>query len=195
MKKIYLLITLVTLGYAASAQLDVKLNALGLINKKVDIGAEIGTDKSSIELMAGLNFKPWGDGIEINGEKIEVPRFGFNTGARFNYYFNPNESLDGWFASPYVNYRNETLKMTDQMGEKVKHNRLTTGVVIGRKGMITDRLGYLVEMGGGYSLLYGYKNKMTKEKVELEESIPFLSSLVKVDLPFRVSLVYRIVEN
>ena len=192
MKKIILLITFVTISFSGFSQLDVKLNALGLANKKVDLGVELGADKTSLELMAGLNFKPWGDGVTINDQKISTPRFGFNTGLRFNYYFNPSNTLDGWYVSPYVNYRNETLKPVDE--NKIAHNRLGTGLIIGRKGMFTDKLGYLVEMGGGYSLIYKYKDKVTKEVVNMEESIPLFGSLAKIDLPIRVSIFYRIIE-
>ena len=192
MKRIVLLISLITISFNGFSQLDLKLNASGLFRKKLEFGAEFGGDKTSIELMAGLNFRPWGDGIKVNDESISTPRFGFNTGLRYNYYFNPENTLDGWYVSPYANYRNETLRPVE--ANKIAHNRLATGVIFGRKGMINDKFGWLVEMGAGYNLIYGYKDKVTKQKVAMEESIPLLGSLTKIDLPFRVSVIYRIGE-
>lgn len=143
-----------------------------------------------VDVNFGYSFKPWGDGVSVNGTDISVPRNGFMVGIKPNYYFKPKINMDGFYVAPYLNYQNQTIKYD----EPAKHNRMSTGIILGRKSYFTDYLAYQFEFGVGYNFIYKYTDKATGEPVMMEESIPFFGSLTKVNLPIRISIVYRLAD-
>ncbi len=182
--------------FSSYAQLDIKTNLDNLLDKKPDISIEAGSDKFSLELTNGLIFKKWGEATiedaQGNVTEIGVKRFGYNGILRANYYFNPKTTLDGWFVSPYARYRFQNIKFE----QPVVNNRFAMGLMLGRKGMITDVIGYQVEAGFGYWITNKYKIRATKEETDILQDFAFLSDLFKkldrLNIPINVTFFYRI---
>ncbi len=177
--------------YGALAQQDVKLNLMSATSQRLEVSYEIpALPNIGLEPIVGLNFRKWADGTSINGQDISVKRFGWIAGFKGNFYFGHHDDLTGFYISPYAIFRSDKIDFQ----EPTRHTRLSTGLMIGQKGFIWERLGYSVEGGLGYNPIYKYNDVKTGAKVELEESIPILGSLTKINIPFRVSLFYRISE-
>lgn len=70
------------------------------------------------------------------------------------------------------------------------------GLMLGRKGMITDVIGYQVEAGFGYWITNKYKIRATKEETDILQDFAFLSDLFKkldrLNIPINVTFFYRI---
>lgn len=188
MQKKLIILFISFLNFTVNAQ-DLKLNLLGLASKKIELSAEFGGDRFSLEPMIGYSFKDWASGVEINGEDISVKRQGILGGLRANWYFKPKERLDGFYLSPYSTFYSAKIIFDTP----TRQTRLSTGLILGRKGFFSDNWGYLVEAGLGYSPIYKYKEISSGNVVELEEQI--FGGLTKINIPFRISLVYRIGGN
>ncbi|NBA85705.1 hypothetical protein GVN16_08045 [Emticicia sp. CRIBPO] len=173
------------------AQLDFKINAFGLANKKIEASVEAGHDKLGLELTLGYSYKPWADGVSVNEEDVSIKRSGILLGFRPNFYVKPKTTLNGFYVSPYTYYRRLVLKFE----EPSVHNRATAGLILGLKGRIYDDFSFHTEAGLGYNFIYKYHNKVTGEKENWEESIPIFGNLTKIDIPIRVSVIYRIGER
>lgn len=190
---VLLILTTIISSYA---QLDIKTNLDNLVDKKPDISIEAGSDKFSLELTNGLIFKKWGEATiedaQGNVSEIGVKRLGYNGLLRANYYFSPKTTLDGWFVSPYARYRFQNIKFE----KPVVNNRFAMGLMLGRKGMVTDAIGYQVEAGFGYWITNTYKIKATKEKIDISQDFAFFSDLFKkldrLNIPINVTVFYRI---
>jgi hypothetical protein len=180
------------------AQLDIKLSTNALLSKKPEIGLEMGYSKFSIELDNGFIFQKWGEATvtdnQGNETELGVKRFGYNGTLRCNYYFKPKETLDGWFASPMVKYRTQKVKFENP----IKNQRIGAGLVLGRKGMLTDSFGYLVEGGFGYWVFNKYKDQNGLDS-PIYRDVPLLGDLLeKMDkfmVPWNVTVYYRIGGN
>ena len=188
---------LLILSFSANAQLDTKLNILSLANRKPEIALEAGYDKFSLELINGLIFKKWGEASVYDDEgnylgDTGYKRFGYNGVLKANYYFSPDETIDGWKLSPYLRYRMTNVDFSDP----VKEHRFGAGLMFGRKGLMFDQFGYDLEAGFGYWVFSKAKLRQSGEPFTLEEEFPFfgeiMNSLRKYDIPFRASVFYRI---
>ncbi len=177
------------------AQLDIKLSTNSLISKKPEIGLEMGYDKFSIELANGIIFQKWGEATitdaQGNETELGVKRFGYNGTLRANYYFKPVESLDGWFVAPMVKYRTQKIKFENP----IKSQKLGAGLVLGRKGMISDKFGYLAEAGFGYWFVNKYRDQNGMDS-PVYRDVPFIGELLqkfdKYMVPWNASVYYRI---
>ncbi|MBP6387363.1 MAG: DUF3575 domain-containing protein [Pseudarcicella sp.] len=180
-----------------SAQLDIKLNTSALLSKKPEIGLEMGYNKFSVELVNGFIFQKWGEATVIDSDgnetEIGVKRYGYNGTLRANYYFSPTETLDGWFVSPLVKYRSQKI----QFENPIKNQRLGAGFTLGRKGLITEKIGYLAEGGFGYWFVNKYKDSNGMD-APVYRDVPFIGDLLqKMDkymVPWSVTVFYRIGE-
>ncbi|UBM57950.1 DUF3575 domain-containing protein [Marinilongibacter aquaticus] len=173
-------------GFAQAQHL--KLNAVGLINKQLDLGLELGKNKFGFEFDLGYSFKPWSNGVKVNGKKETTKRHGYLLGLRGNYYINPKEGLDGLYVSPFFQQFKGKIKFDDG---HVRQERSTFGAIAGYKGLMGEHLGYLVEAGVGFNVIYRYTRISDDQRVVLEESIPILGTLSRLNVPFRASLIYR----
>jgi len=131
--------------------------------------------------------------MDENGNETEigVKRTGYNGTLRANYYFKPVETLDGWFVSPVVKFRSQKIKFEDP----IKNKRLGAGLMLGRKGMIGEKFGYLAEGGLGYWFINNYKNS-SGETSPIYRDVPiigdFLQKMDKFMAPWSITVYYRI---
>jgi hypothetical protein len=177
------------------AQLDIKLNLPATATLKPEIGLEMGYDKFSLEITNGLILNKWAKGTVTDNEgnefKTGINRFGYNGTIRANYYFNPIETLDGWYISPMIKYRSQKIKFDDP----IKNKRAGVALAFGRKGLIFDQLGYSVETGFGYWIINSYKNSSGESDPVYKDAFIFqnlLETLDKVIVPFNIGIFYRI---
>ncbi len=187
-KKIILSTTLFFSFLISNAQIDLKFNVLGAINKKFEFSAEYAlSENKGIELIAGYSAKAYAAGVSINGEDVSTPRNGFILGIKPNFYTNTDAGLDGFYIAPYANYSNLTIKFDD----KVKQTKLATGVILGYKMLFTDRIGAQFEAGLGYNVVDKSKYVADGTEAILTEKALF-GNLSKINIPIKLSLVYRL---
>ncbi len=191
LKKLLFTFSTILLSSSLHAQLDVKFDLWGATNRKIELSAEAGHDKLGLEFSFGYTFRPWADGVSINGQDVSVPRSGILLGFRPNYYIKPKTTLNGFYLSPYTYFSRTRIKFEAPLN----HTRATAGLILGRKGHVYDQFFYLVEAGAGYNFVYKYTNAGTGEREHMEESIPLFGSLTKINMPIRVSIIYRIGEQ
>ncbi len=186
-KKIILITTLFLSYFTSNAQLDLKFNALGAVNKKFELSAEYAlTENKGIEVIAGYSAKAYAAGVSVNGQDISTKRSGFILGIKPNFYTNTREGLDGFYIAPYANYTNLTI----QFQEKVRQSKLATGVIMGMKLFFTDAIGAQLEAGVGYNVIDKSKYVADGKEAILTEKALF-GNLSKINIPLRLSLVYR----
>ncbi len=201
-KKLFLITTILSISFSKSfsqMDIDVKLDIDQLYHLDPSLGVEVGAGKLSADVFGTYIFSKWGETTitDANGNesKTGIKRSGFVAGGRLNYYFNPDYSLDGWYASPYFRFCKQNIKFDTEADNK----RMSTGLIIGKKAFLDERWGYQVEAGFGVNFLNEYKETKTGRVTTLEEIDPFLGSFVKIfskwDIPISLKVIYRFGEG
>lgn len=194
------LLLLIQFNCFSQIDIDTKLNLFKASLGQPEIAVEAGSGKISFELNARYLMGKWGGDvsqIDADGNEViveEAPkRSGVDLTFRTNIYFRPEYSLDKWRVSPYVRYRTQTLKYA----EPLKNNRISAGLMLGRKGFFTERIGYDFDIGFGKSISNSYTNAVTKEKTDFVPSLNgvFAELFNKIDLPVNITILYRFGEG
>ncbi len=185
-KKIFsTLVFALVFGSTIFAQVEVKLNPIGLLWGGVTASGEvILSENMGAELTLGLantNLTIFtGDNTKTTGFK--------GTGA-FKYYFSPIDGGDGFYAGAYVKYRLLSGKydssFTNQ-SESIDWNKLAVGLLTGYKWVADS--GLLFEISGGFGRTFVNNISTTEDDESYDFSdIPFFN----FDLVGRFAVGYR----
>ena len=198
MKHFLLAFTFVAVGAtAASAQLDATVNLTGISARNPQVAAEYAvSDKFGVEL---------GVGVALGSESYEIfagdlsDRYEWNRGGLLatlqgKLYFSPDEATEGLYAAAYARYRNVSLKNETLNGEAVEGaddlaiNRLALGAALGYKAVFKR---FVFETAGGAGFAPVSDNEYLSR---FDGGAGFFDSLDNLDLYFRASIGFRIIE-
>lgn len=127
MKKLILIALSATFLYTSSnAQIDIKVNPIGLLFNSPDFSGEYIV-KEDIGIEVGLGFE-YGNTLFGNLQKS-----GFNIFAAGKYYFNPDDGGDKFYAGIYLRPRQRTFTdENDDLGG-FKSSAFAGGFMFGKK--------------------------------------------------------------
>jgi hypothetical protein len=145
MKKIWFVYFFLTLSITASAQLELKVNPLGLFFGDYSVSAEFGlAEDIGLEPFAGL-FTASND-LGSSDYKLTAGRFG----AMGKYYFSPKDGIDGFHAGLYTRFATGTWKLEEDgsnLTDETDYTRFSLGILIGQKWV--SKSGLIIELNFG----------------------------------------------
>ncbi|NJL74174.1 MAG: DUF3575 domain-containing protein [Saprospiraceae bacterium] len=171
------------LGMAATAQVELKINAIGALFSSPDLSVEFGVAPNvGVEVGLGLNFG------KISIEEIDLKRNGLTQFVAGKYYFNDKQQHDGFNAGLYLSANQTAFKaeVPDQADENFRLNNFAIGFIAGQKWVGQNNIIFEIDLGLGRALI----NEITYEEEDATidlSSIPF----VNIDLLGRVAIGYR----
>ncbi len=215
MKNYYFIIVCILFAsFSSTAQIDIdlKVDALKVIDLTPNIGVEVGMGSLGLEVTASygvLNLfvpstqisqgKPsvvdiFGNTILKGQDNVETFKSirGISICVSPIWYFKPNYSLDGIRISPYVSY---------EMGQSdvYKGKILSVGGMIGKKRFFTERIGIEYTFGAGKDLISEKTFKSTGLKDyklgDIAPQFKFLDNLKNINLSFNIKGIYRFGEG
>jgi len=144
-----------------SAQIDLKINPIGLLFNSPDISAEyMVSDELGVQLSLGLDYgKIAGSGIL----GIDAKKSGYRVNIMGKYYFSPDDGCDKFYAGLYLGPRSRKVKYTEDatFNLNYKISAFTAGLATGYK-WVGDS-GFVFEIGIGAGRAFG-------EKIKYEDS-------------------------
>lgn len=142
MRKLLFLFCGLILTTTLSAQLEVKVNPLGLLFGNFNALVEKGiNDNFGVEGQIGLvlrNSDAFGNDFNYNA---------FNIGAAGKYYFNPREGWDRFYVGGYARFNTGTWKQDGSNDDGFSNTRLALGLLVGQKWV--SQGGFVFELGAG----------------------------------------------
>lgn len=151
MKKLILLAFFAfAISNTSIAQIELKINPIGLLFNSPDVSAEYIVNED-----IGVEF---GLGLEYGKQAItDYKRSGFNVFVAGKYYFSPDDGADKFYAGAYL--RPRSRKFTDDDGDGFdfgyKQSAFAVGVIVGYKWV--GARGILFELGFGAGRAFGEK--------------------------------------
>lgn len=107
-KKILTLSTFMLIAAYGFAQIEVKLNPIGLLFGQIPISGEyLINDDMGAEVTVGYYFK------KESGFNDVSKSSGLVSNVLFKYYFNPEKGGDKFYAFPYFRYVSRSFTFTD----------------------------------------------------------------------------------
>jgi len=152
------LIVLALFAFAISnittAQVELKINPLGLLFNSPDIVAEyLVNEDIGVELGIGLVYGSYAAGLTD-----DLSRSGFSLLVAGKYYFNPDDGCDKFYAGAYL--RPRTVSFNDDDGDGFdsgfKQSAFGVGLITGYKWV--GARGITFELGLGIGRAFGAKN-------------------------------------
>lgn len=177
MKKLILLaLCAFAISSTSSAQIELKINPIGLLFNSPDLSAEyIVNEDIGVEFGIGLEYG------ETNGVLTEgLKKSGFSVFVAGKYYFSPDDGADKFYAGAYL--RPRTRKFTDNDDDGFdfgyKQSAFAAGILAGYKWV--GARGILFEIGIGAGRAFGDKITYNDENNNFETDgfgIDFLGRL------------------
>lgn len=173
---------------SVSAQVEVKLNPVGLLFGSVSGSAELllGEQGSiGIEGIGGYKFPMEGSLIsETVGEST-----GFEVSALAKLYFNPDRGGDGYYFFPYIQYSSLNLDFNEDPYGDVEIAYTAFGAGIGGGWKFVGEPGLLVDIGAGIGRNFTETYDVDNASYEEEEDetgffLPF-NFLVRASIGYR----------
>jgi hypothetical protein len=153
------LIVLALFAFAVSntaiAQIELKINPLGLLFNSPDIVAEyLVNEDIGVELGIGLVYGSYGNDIF----QQDLTRSGFSLLVAAKYYFSPDDGCDKFYAGLYLRPRTISYNDDDNGGidEGFKRSAIGVGLITGYKWVGARRITFEIGVGLGRAL--GKKN-------------------------------------
>lgn len=177
------LIVLAMFAFAISnttvAQIELKINPIGLLFNSPDLSAEYIVNED-----IGLEF---GLGFEYGTQNLtDLKKSGFNVFLAGKYYFSPDDGADKFYAGAYL--RPRTRKFTDDDNDGFdfgyKQSAFAAGILVGYKWV--GARGILFELGFGAGRAFGDKITYNDSNNNSEEVDGF-----GVDILGRLAVGYR----
>ncbi|MFK8006096.1 MAG: DUF3575 domain-containing protein [Saprospiraceae bacterium] len=142
------LILLALFAYATSsttiAQIELKINPIGLLFNSPDLSAEYIVNED-----IGVEF---GLGLEYGTQALtDYDRSGFNVFVAGKYYFSPDDGADKFYAGAYLRPRSRKITDNDDDGFDFgyKQSAFAAGVLIGYKWVGARGILFELALGGG----------------------------------------------
>lgn len=186
MKSFYVILGFLLCSFTVlNAQIDVKVNPIGLIFNSPDVSVEYGvTNNFGVEGVVSVDYGSY----KISD--VEYKNSGF--GARLNgkYYFSPNRGLDKWYVGAYGRFKSGKAKTTatnstSSNTSDVKSKRITGGMLFGYKYVSAGNFVLEVFTGVGRNFVSNYEYS-DGSNADLS-NIP----LANLHVPIGISLGYR----
>lgn len=163
------------------AQVDIKVNPLGLLFNNINASVEFGVkDNFGIEVTPGFGW----DKLNLFNDgdyKGQVYRLGVNG----RYYLNPTEKgLNGFYIGGYTRYKGGRFTLE---GDQVDMNKFSLGFILGGKVVAQNgRLIFDFGTGFGRALLFELTDAASGEQEDISD-IP----IANWDIPLYISIGYR----
>ncbi|MCA0235400.1 MAG: DUF3575 domain-containing protein [Bacteroidetes bacterium] len=168
-----------------NAQVDVKINPIGLLFSNLNVAAEFGvSDNFGVEVAPGFGWNRL-NLLNDNDYSGSVVRVGVNG----RYYLNPNDKgLNGFYIGGYTRYAGGTYTYKgDTETDKFNSTRFALGFLVGGKIVArNEKLIFDFGTGFGRALVYKFTDPNGSDEVDLSD-IPFANW----DIPFYLSIGYR----
>jgi len=151
------------------AQIDVKINPLGLLFGSPDVSVDYAlSDKFSVEGGIGLNL---GD-FSING--VDYNRRGSSFFAAGRNYFNPEDGADKFGVGIYTRFKNinSTVDGGADNSNNYTRNRFAVGLFCGWKWVSDNNIIFEIDLGAGRAFV---------DNIEFDD--PDTNSLNIADIP------------
>jgi Protein of unknown function (DUF3575) len=176
-----LLITLLFAQIAhCHAQLDIKVNALGLLFSNPDLSVEFSPTKQiAFEPSLGISYAKTQFGLPSYTSK------GLVYGLMGKYYFTPNKGFDKIYAGIYVRRGDITYTRVFQPSEVFKYTYEVVGLAVGYKWVLTRNFVFDFTTG------YGKKLSSRFEKVGNSNTNLDNFSALDFDYMLRLGIGYR----
>lgn len=165
-----------------SAQIvDVKLNPMGFIGKKLTGAVEFGaTNNIGIEATGGYDWSSF----KFDGERYNIGTY--KVGGNGRYYFNPKKGLDGFYAGVYGRYAGGKWTRESD-GGLFDSKRFAAGFHLGGKVVASnERLIFDFGIGFGRAFVFEVSDPKGESTVNLS-NFP----LINWDIPIHLSVGYR----
>ncbi len=175
--------------HSVQAQVDVKINPVGILFNNLNAAVEFGIkDNFGIEVTPGFGWNKLN--LENDNDyKGNVLRLGVNG----RYYLNPNDKgLNGFYIGAYSRYAGGSYKFeSDSETEKFNSTRLSLGFLLGGKVVArNEKLIFDFGTGFGRALIYKFTDPDGQDEANLSD-IPFLNW----DIPFYITVGYRFADT
>lgn len=178
---------LLVVAASVSAQVEVKLNPIGLLFGSVSGSAELLLGERGsigIEGMGGYIFPMEGSLIsEYIGQST-----GFEVSALAKLYFNPERGGDGYYFFPYVQYSSLSLEFNEDPYGDVGVTYTAFGAGIGGGWKFVGEQGLLVDIGAGigrnFTETYDIDNATYESQEETDFFLPF-NFLARASIGYR----------
>ena len=146
-----------------SAQFELKINPVGGIFGPNSIGEIFSNPNIFVEYGIAPRFGVEGTlSLDFRSHKIIDTKYknrGFGVRVTGKYYFNPNSSIDKWYAGIYTKLGKGKLIISNDTSpskEKIKPTRLAIGFLFGHKWVIKHNL--VLELNAGFGRAFEYGN-------------------------------------
>jgi len=167
----------------AYAQIDVKINPLGLLFGSPDLSADFAlSDKFSVEGGLGLNLGKF----SIND--VSYKRNGVSFFAAGRTYFNPEAGADKFGLGIYARAKNIRSKV--DVGESANNytrNRFALGFMVGWKWVSDSNIVFEIDLGAGRAFVNKIKYDDPDASTLNIDDIPSLN----IDVLVRFAVGYR----
>ena len=197
-----LIVALVAMTMKSQAQHDVSTNFLGFLLTNYSVAYEYGVaEDMGLRGEASL----FTSTISITGEDDNSRDYdwtGFRFTPEFRFYFNPERGIDGFYAGPYLRYRqrtaegdiaiyNDETQMFEEESFKRDATAIGLGINIGRKW--TSERGFFFEPNFGLGRFVSNDVKYDNSRVEeyLEEEEDAISNNINLDIRFGLNVGWR----
>jgi len=182
--------------FSANAQIEVKVNPIGILFGTPDISAEyIVSDNFGVELRIPFNFNTRTQAAfdlttgELTDNEIKTAGIGAILSAR--YYFNPDYGADKFYAGGYLKFKTGTGKNSIDTDFDYRDRRVAVGALLGYKWLSAKGISFDFTVGGGRALVSGrtYDNPdLTEAQIDAFE---LLGNLGKIDFIGSIAVGYR----
>ncbi len=169
MKKLLLLSCLCMFLTSAQAQVELKINPLGILFSSPDLAAEyLVNDNLGVELSLGLVYgNTLGSGLIDDSFKIK--KSGYRVRLSGKYYFSPEDGCDKFYAGMYLGPRSTKFSGDSTVwgyDPGYKLSGFAIGLLVGYKWVADSGLVFEIGAGGGRAL----GEKFTFNDGSLDES-------------------------
>lgn len=183
MKKVFLLTVAFFSFNILSAQMEVKINPIGVLFGSPDLSGEyIVNDDFGVELTLSAEM---GSASVVTSGDFDPKKSGFGAMAAGKYYFGPEAGCDKFYAGVYLKQRSYSV---DDKGADFqygyKRSSFSGGFLIGYKWVSKKNI--VFELGTGLGRAFADKIEWTDQ-----DGSEVLDTSIKIDAIGRLSIGYR----
>jgi hypothetical protein len=177
----------VAFSTTANAQVDLKINPIGVLFKNIQVASEFGVSENfGVELTAGYGWDRLSFLVDGTSEEEDFKGSVYRLGVNGRYYLNPSDKgLNRFYIGAFSRYKGGRYSLNE---DKVSANKFSLGFLLGTKIVAAnEKLLFDFGIGFGRALVNKYTNDATGESEDVSD-VPFFN----FDIPLYVSIGYRI---
>jgi hypothetical protein len=178
MKKLLTLPLALLFVISLNAQIDVKINPIGLLFANFDVSAEFGLSENfGLDIAPIIDFRTADYGID----EYKYSRFGVVANPR--YYVSPKNDVDRFYVGAYAKFLTGKAKLDDLVGWS--NTRFAIGANLGYKVVADSGFVFDIGFGIGRAFVNNY------EAEELNDFSEDLLELFDIDFIGRLAVGWR----